>query len=144
MHMELLPGLHCFARKQMHPAPTETQHCLAHQQLTPACHDPQYANAATLAGRPWASDAIIALLSGGLGSFWLAHAKSAAQKALRSAASAAAHAETLETRRRAANTVGGVIGGLTRPVACALAKRGLVGPLLQLGLYISLFLVLAK
>ena len=94
----------------------------------------QYANAAVAAGKPWAADAIAALVRASLGSFQLAHAEAAAQEALPSTATGAAELDTRrpgKVRNVAAIILSGVAVGMTQPAAHAVAKCGLVNPLLE-------------
>ena len=98
-----------------------------------AC-DAQTATDAASSAKPWAGDAIAALARGGLGSFRLAHAESAAQAALLSDMPAAVRPDACQPhnmRRQAADIMAGVSAGLTLPAAFALADQGLVGLLLQ-------------
>ena len=88
------------------------------------------------AGKAWAADAVAALVRASLGSFQLAHAEAAAQEALPSTAAGAAELDTRrpgKVRNVAATILDGVAVGMTQPVACTLAKRGLVIPLLEVG-----------
>jgi hypothetical protein len=81
-------------------------------------------------------DAIAALARGGLSCFRLAHAESAAQAALPPGLPAAVCSDPGQPQHMrcwAAIIMTGVSSALTLPVAHALARRGLAGPLLQVG-----------
>jgi hypothetical protein len=99
--------------------------------------DLQVASAAASLARPLAGDALAALARGGLACFRLAHAESAAQAALPPGLPAAARPNPRlphDLRCRATNIMAFTHAGLTLPAAHLLAKRGLVGTLLQVTL----------
>lgn len=101
---------------------------------TLTCDNLQHAIAAGFWAKPSAGDAIAALLKGGLGSFRLAHAEAAAQEALLSRGRGAAQLDPCRPRNArtaAVAIVQDTATGLTPVMARILAKRGLVGPLLQ-------------
>jgi hypothetical protein len=85
----------------------------------------------------WAGDAVAALVRGGLGSLRLADAEAKAQWAWRlkrpPGTAAPDPCKPLDTRRLGAGILEGIARGMTPPMACTLAERGLVGPLLQVG-----------
>lgn len=96
----------------------------------------QSANDAAAAGKPWPADTVAALVDGGLGSFRLAHAESAAQSAQVFTATRSAQEDPYkpkDTRRLAADVLWGGAQSMTPAVARAIFKRGLVEPLLEVG-----------
>jgi Tfp pilus assembly protein FimV len=101
------------------------------------CHL-QAASDAAAASKPWAADAVAALVDGGLGSFRLAHAESAAQQAQLAAAPWWGPAQEdpykpHTTRCLAGDTLWGAAQNMTPAVSTAIFKRGLVEPLLEVG-----------
>ena len=109
----------------------------AHTQFICLHVTPQYGNTAAAEGPLWAGDAVAALMRGALGSLRLAHAEAEAQRAWhanRTPGTATPDpCKPLDTRRLGASILEGVAQGMTPSVACTLAERGLVGPLLQVG-----------
>ena len=94
----------------------------------------QAAKAAAVAGMPWAVNDIVTLVRGGLGTFRLAHAESAAQKALAPGTPQATQLEPFKpygARLLGVSTLTGVSGSMTPHLARSLASRGLALPLLQ-------------
>lgn len=97
----------------------------------------QVATAAAGLMRPCTGDAIAAVARGGLSCFRLAHVESEAQAAMPLDTPAAVRPNPClphDMRCSAANIMAGVCTGLMLPVAHALAKQGLVAPLLQVDL----------
>lgn len=99
--------------------------------------DLQYCNEEAAGSMPWAGGFVSALVHGGLGSFRFAHAEAVAQEAA-GRSSAAGNADFDPTapqkaRLMGASTLEGISRGMTPPVARALASRGLIRPLLQVG-----------
>ena len=93
--------------------------------------------AAKRAGRPWAGDAVAALVRGGLSAFRLAHAEAGARAALPPTARRAVQPGDPEqhmTRSQATSILADVPQALTPLVSHKLAKQGLAGPLLEVGL----------
>ena len=105
-----------------------------HDEHVSICHV-QYAATAAAAGESWAGNAFAALIVGGLGCLKLADAESAAQQALPRSPQRTDGQPDLrkpyQIRHQGANILHGVSCSLTLQVAQSLAKRGLVGPLLQ-------------
>ena len=96
----------------------------------------QSATAAATLDRPWAEDAVVAIVRGGLGSLRLAHAKSTAQEALPCTGHPAQpdSRKPYTARQCGADILADVAQGLlTPPVLRNLAKQGLVPDLLQVG-----------
>lgn len=91
----------------------------------------QCASEAAAAGRPLTGTGISALVRGGLGSFRLAHAEAAAHEACLSGATASSSDLAGATWRCGAGTLASVSRGVSPAVARALARHGLVTPLLQ-------------
>ena len=96
----------------------------------------QAATDAAAAGKPWAADAIAALVDGGLGSLRLARAESIAQSARVFTAPGSAQEDRFKpksTRRLAADVMWGAAQSMTPAVPRAIFKRGLLKPLLEVG-----------
>jgi hypothetical protein len=96
----------------------------------------QCVTAAAEADEPWAGGVVTAMLQGGLGAFWLAHAEAAAQAALPATAPGDEGKQRLAVlvmRGQAANIIAGVTHSLRLPVHVlrSLAQPGLVARLLQ-------------
>jgi hypothetical protein len=94
----------------------------------------QGANAAAARGKPWAADAVAALVRGGLGSLNLAHAECAAQLALPLETPQAAKPDLgkpYRARHMGADILALVTECLTPPISRALVRQGLVPALLQ-------------
>jgi hypothetical protein len=99
----------------------------------PAC-DAQFAGAAAAAGKPWAGDAVAALVLGGLGCLRLARAEAAAQQAPAVDAPSSTSPDPRKphnTRRQGASILLGASQSLTPLVARTLASKGLARTLLQ-------------
>jgi hypothetical protein len=95
------------------------------------CHV-QYAATAAAASKSWAGNAFAALISGGLGCLKLADAESAAQEALpRSPQGQPDSQKPYQTRGQGAYILHVISRSLAPQMAQSLAKRGLVGTLLQ-------------
>ena len=98
--------------------------------------DLQAASDAAAAAEPWAADAVAALVDGGLGSFRLAHAESAAQQAQLAMAPWWGPAQEdpykpHTTRCLAGDVLWGAARNMTPAVSAAVFKRGLVESLLE-------------
>ena len=95
----------------------------------------QYATTAAAAGESWVGNAFAALMSGGLGCLKLANAEWAAQEALPLSPQGTDRQpdpqKPYETWRQGAHILHVISRRLTPQVAQSLAKRGLVGALLQ-------------
>jgi hypothetical protein len=112
----------------------------------------QSASDAAAAGRPWAGDAIAALVRGGLGVLRLAHAEFAAQAANPFGDGLNECEEQmimdpivpLDLRCTALGIVDYAAQGIQQPALRALARQGLVAPLLQVGKRCSVALSAAE
>jgi hypothetical protein len=107
-----------------------------HDKRMSICHV-QYAGTAAAAGMSWAANVFAPVISGGLGCLRLANAESAAQAVLQrtqrpqSANRQPDPQKPYKTWRQGAHILHVISRSLTPQVAQSLAKRGLVGPLLQ-------------
>ena len=94
----------------------------------------QFAGAAAAAGKPWAGDAVAALVLGGLGCLQLARAEATAQQAPAADTASSTLPDPRKphnTRRQGASILLGASQSLTPLVARTLANKGLARPLLQ-------------
>jgi hypothetical protein len=119
------------------------------QQWYKRCSCPclQYADAASAAGRPWPSDAIAALVRGGLGSLRLGRAESAAQAAAPGTTTGNEQPDPGLpdiAQHYGAQILAGVAWCLKGHVPRALARQGLVSPLLEVGVHVRRRIILTS